>query len=80
MALLGLKHADLKELPLGCHEKVVLAWWLRKHTAVCLRWVAARLMLGHYTRVTQAASRATRRPAKRLAKLGGRLEQEAQSG
>jgi REP element-mobilizing transposase RayT len=54
---LGLREADLKVLPLGCPEKVALAWWLRKHTTVSLRWVAGRLIMGHYTRVTQAVSR-----------------------
>jgi len=78
MEALGFKEADLKELPLGCPEKVVLAWWLRKHTTVSLRWVSDRLNMGHYTRVTQAVSRMTRKPTKRLAHLRKQLQQEVE--
>ena len=74
MKALGLKMADLKVLPLGCPEKVVLAWWLRKHMTVSLRWVADRLIMGHYTRVTQAVSRVGRKPAKHLAQLCRQVE------
>jgi hypothetical protein len=78
MKAFGLKQADLKVLPLGCPEKIVLAWWLRKHTTVSLRWVADRLVMGHYTRVTQAVSRVGRNPAKHLAQLCRQLEREAE--
>ena len=47
----------LAERPKGAPEKVVLAGWLRERTTVSLRWVAERLGMGHYTRVTQAVSR-----------------------
>lgn len=76
LPVLGLKEADLKDLPLGCEEKLALAWWLRKRTTVSLRWVADQLKMGHYTRVTQAVSRAERKPGKRLAKLRRQLERE----
>lgn len=78
MKVLGLKQADLKALPLGSPEKVALAWWLRKQTTVSLRWVADRLIMGHYTRVTQAVSRVSRKPSKRLAQLRRHLERQAQ--
>jgi hypothetical protein len=75
-----LKEADLKDLPLGCPEKVALAWWLRKHTTVSLRWAADRLKMGHYTRVSQAVSRVGRKPGKRLAQLCRQLEREVENG
>src|SRR6266446_5215486 len=33
----GLREADLEELPKGAAEKVALAWWLRDRTTVPLR-------------------------------------------
>jgi hypothetical protein len=33
---------------------------------VSLRWVGERLRMGHYSRVSQAVSRANRQPAKKL--------------
>jgi hypothetical protein len=71
-----LNRADLKELPPGGPEKGVLAWWLRRHTTVSLRWVTERLTMGYDTRVTQAVSRVGRRPAKRHAQLRRQLEQK----
>jgi len=43
-----------------------LAGWLRRRTTVSLRWVGERLRMGHYSRVSQAVSRANRQPAKKL--------------
>ena len=36
---LGLSAEELRALPKGAAEKAVLAWWLRRQTAVTLRWV-----------------------------------------
>jgi len=36
------------------------------------------MSMGHYTRVTQAVSRMTRKPAKRLAHLRKQLQQEVE--
>jgi hypothetical protein len=47
-----------------------------RHTTVSLHWVAERLNMGHYTRVTQAVSRVGRRPAKRHAQLRRQLERQ----
>ncbi len=80
MKVLGLKEAGLKELPLGCPDKVALAWWLRKRTTVSLRWAADRLMMGHYTRVSQAVSQVGRKPGKGLAQLCRQLEREVKNG
>ena len=54
-------------------EKVALAWWLRRRTTVSLRWVSERLSMGHYTRVTQAVSRAERRPGRKLNQIKRKL-------
>jgi hypothetical protein len=38
-----------------------------------LRWVSERLSMGHYTRVTQAVSRAERRPGRKLNQIKRKL-------
>jgi putative transposase len=60
MEVLGMTGESLKALAKGAPEKAVLAWWLREHTTVTIRWVSERLAMGHYTRVTQAISRVAR--------------------
>jgi len=75
---LDLSEASLTELPKGAPEKVVLAAWLRERTTVSLRWVAERLGMGHYTRVTQAVSRLKLRPGRRLREIKSRLENPAE--
>ena len=62
------------------HRRVfleVLAGWLRERATVSLRWVAERLGMGHYTRVTQAVSRLKHRPGRRLRQMKNRLEKPA---
>ena len=66
---LKLTPAGLADLPKGAPEKTVLAWWLRRRTTVSLRWASERLGMGHYTRVTQAVSRANRKPGRKLRRL-----------
>jgi hypothetical protein len=73
MEILGLDNKSLRELPKGSPEKLVLAWWLRENTTVTLRWVSERLEMGHYTRVTQAISRMSRRPGRKLEKTKRKL-------
>jgi hypothetical protein len=73
MRVLGLDQRDLDRLPKGAPEKLVLAWWLRQHTTVTLRWVSHRLAMGHYTRVTQAIRRMSHRPGGELQKLKGQM-------
>jgi REP element-mobilizing transposase RayT len=73
MAWLGLSEEGLRQLPKAAAEKVVLAWWVRQRTTVPLRWVAERLAMGHYNRVTQAVSRMRRRPVAKLEKLRRKL-------
>ncbi len=51
---LGLDDAALRALPKGAEAKLVMAWWLRSHTTLSRQWVAARLDMGHETRVTLA--------------------------
>jgi len=66
---LKLTPEGLADLPKGAAEKTVLAWWLRRRTTVSLRWASERLGMGHYTRVTQAVSRANRKPGRKLRRL-----------
>ena len=72
-ALLGLKEESVAGLSRNAPAKVVLAWWLRRQTTVSLRWVSDRLCMGHYTRVTQAVSRAERRPGRKLNQIKRKL-------
>ena len=71
--LLGLKEESVAGLNRSAPVKVVLAWWLRRRTTVSLRWVSDRLCMGHYTRVTQAISRAERQPGRRLTQMKCKL-------
>ncbi len=71
--VLGLKEQSVAGLSGSAPEKVVLAWWLRRRTTVSLRWVSERLCMGHYTRVTQAVSRAERRPGRKLNQIKRKL-------
>ena len=50
---LGLAMDDLVLLPKGSVEKAALAGWLRERTSVSLRWLSARLEMGHYTNASR---------------------------
>jgi hypothetical protein len=73
MRALELSEESLKVLPKGSPEKAVLAWWLREHTTVSLRWVSERLQMGHYTRATQAIGRVTRKPTREQKRVKRKL-------
>ena len=73
MKALQLTEAKLLKLGAGAPEKAVLAWWLRRHSAVPLKWVAERLQMGHYTRVSQAVSRLNRGQGRKLTVMRKRL-------
>jgi REP element-mobilizing transposase RayT len=73
LRLLGVR--DVEQRRKWEDEKVALAWWLRARTTVSLRWVSQRLAMGHYSRVSQAASRMARKPGRRLEKLKETLTQ-----
>ena len=49
MATLGLGPEDLARRPRVSARKAALAAWLRERTTVSLRWLSARLDMGHYT-------------------------------
>jgi len=49
LAALALSPGDLARRPKVTAEKAALAAWLRERTTVSLRWLAARMELGHYT-------------------------------
>jgi putative transposase len=77
LATLAIERGRLAKMPKNAPEKTALAWWLRRETTVPLRWVAQTLAMGHYTRVTQAVSRAERNPARNIRLLKQRLLQAA---
>jgi hypothetical protein len=62
LKVLGLKRADLEEMPRSTPEKMVLAWWLRQRTTVSLRWLSERLVMGHLSRVSQAVGQVKNHP------------------
>ena len=55
-------------------ESATLAGWLRENTTASLRWVSERLMMGHYTRVSQAVNRMKRRPGRKYEALRRKLQ------
>ena len=65
LAVLKLSGRELEQMPKSAPEKVVLAWWLRQRTTVSLRWVSERLVMGHFSRVSQAIGQMRRRPARK---------------
>ncbi|HVV02349.1 MAG TPA: hypothetical protein VHH88_13355, partial [Verrucomicrobiae bacterium] len=74
MRILGMKEKDLVALGRSAPEKAVLAWWVRKQTTAPLKWVSARLQMGHYTSVTQAVARVRNKPARKTKALKRKLE------
>ncbi len=46
LRVLGLREAELVRLPKGADDKVLLAWLIRRHTAVSNVWIAERLRMG----------------------------------
>jgi REP element-mobilizing transposase RayT len=75
LAVFGLSEAAMRELPRSAPEKRVLAWWLRQRTTVSLRWLSARLAMGHFTRVSQAINMVKRHPDRKLERLRRKLIQ-----
>jgi len=73
LAMLGVSEAGLKELPKSAPEKKVLAWWLRQRTTVPLRWLSGRLVMGHWTRVSQGVTQVRRRPGRKRERLQRKL-------
>ena len=73
MKALRMSEAGLQRSSKAEPEKVALAWWLRRRTSVSLRWVAQRLQMGQYTRVSQAVSRMNRKPGRKLRALREKL-------
>ena len=57
LASLGLAARDLILLPKTSIEKAALAHWLRGRTTVSLRWLSARLEMGHYTNANRGPRR-----------------------
>ena len=54
LATLDLTADALASLPKTAPPKAALAQWLRERTMVSLRWVGARLDMGHYTNASSA--------------------------
>lgn len=61
---LGLRPERLEDMKRNAPEKQVLAWWLRQGTTISLRWLSQRLVMGHYTRVSQAVSLVEQQPSR----------------
>jgi hypothetical protein len=63
---LRLQPAELVTLPKGRMEKLVLAWWLRRHTTVSLRWISEQLSMGHVSRVSLAVNLVETKPTGKM--------------
>lgn len=76
LAHLGLSEARLPNLPKGADEKSLLAWLVRRHTAVPNAWIARRLHMGRadglsrYTRyIAKTADRVLARTRDQLGQI-----------
>jgi REP element-mobilizing transposase RayT len=79
LARLGLVAADLRRGRKVTGEKAALAQWLRERTTVSLRWVSARLGMGHYSnagrgprKMRAADLRQLQQARSKLAAIGGK--------
>ena len=79
LARFGLDDEALETVGKGTPEKATLAWWLRRHTTVSRRWIAARLRMGHESRVTLAVREVTVARQGDLWKLRRQLERIGES-
>ena len=76
LAHLGLSEAQLPKLPTGAIEKSLLAWLVRRHTAVPNAWIARRLQMGradclsrYPRRIDATADRALAKRRDQLARI-----------
>jgi hypothetical protein len=69
LRVLELSESELERMPKSAPEKAVLAWWLRQRTTVPRRWVSEHLVMGHFTRVSQAIGQMKRRPGRKQAEI-----------
>lgn len=62
----------------GSTPKQLLAWWLRRRTAVGRRWIAERLGMGHETRVTWTIAAVARAGSGELVRWRKRLQKSVE--
>ena len=74
LASLGLAKAELARLPKLSVEKVALGGWLRERTTVSLRWVSARLGMGHYTNASRSPRRMNPGGFRKFQKIRSKLD------
>lgn len=74
VAALGLKEEQMKKRPLVTPEKAALAKWLRGRTTVSLRWVSARLHMGHYSNAGRGTRKMSADEARRSNQAGRKLD------
>jgi len=74
LASLGLAKAALARLPKLSVEKVALGGWLRERTTVSLRWVSARLGMGHYTNASRSPRRMNPGGFRKFQKIRSKLD------
>ena len=72
--MLGMAEHSLGDLPKGEARKLVLAWWLRKHSTVSRAWIAERLRMGHENRVTLAVREVEQSKAGQMGRWKRHLE------
>ncbi len=71
---LGLGTNDLALLPKVAVEKAALARWLRERTTVSLRWLSARLDMGHYSNASRGPRKMNPSGLRKYQKVRSKLE------
>jgi REP element-mobilizing transposase RayT len=79
LVALGLTEADLASKPKVTPAKAALARWLREQTTVSLRWVGARLNLGHYSNAGRSPRKMRPADVRQLKQCQRQLESVAAS-
>jgi hypothetical protein len=74
LVALGLTAAELVLGPKVTAEKAALAQWVREFTTVSLRWVSARLEMGHHTNAGRGPRKMSAGDVRKARKARSKLE------
>jgi hypothetical protein len=74
LAALGLTAEELAQGPKVTAEKAALARWVRELTTVSLRWVSARLTMGHYSNAGRGPRKMRARDVRKARKARSKLD------
>jgi len=74
LRLLSLDAETLQESPKGSKDKRVLAWFIKRHTTVSLRWLSESLNMGHITNVSKMVREVDRDKDSKYNKLRRKID------